>query len=250
MPHFYVINLARSKDRWEKFTINPVYSNKLFTRIEAIDGRLVSEDEYSEYDIDRFRQNNGRHPKPGEYGCYLSHVNAMRTFYESNHKFAVILEDDVKIDAEQVSFCNYLDENYSEKPLLIRLETNRKPSFEPMLTSPSGHEIGQCWFGPTGGSCAYWINKSGVSRLLEAVTPGYLPFDTMLERPWYHGVPTFVTRPSVFPHPTPPYSEIGSTSDLKYNKFPVYKRISTLLFRTKELVMRLANSIKTRKIPQ
>lgn len=250
MPHFYVINLARSKERWEKFTASPVFSKDTFTRIDAIDGRLLDEDEYSDFSIDSFRQYNGRHPKPGEYGCYLSHVNAMRAFFKSDNNSAVILEDDVVIDTEQVSFCNYLDESYPEKPLLIKLETNRKPSFEPMVTSPSGHEIGQCWFGPTGGSCAYWINKSGVSKLLKTITPGHLPFDTMLERPWYHSVPTFVTRPSVFPHPTPPYSEIGLDSDIKYKKFPAYKRVLTLGFRTKELILRLANSIRTRKIPQ
>ncbi|WP_162653359.1 glycosyltransferase family 25 protein [Lentilitoribacter sp. Alg239-R112] len=250
MSHFYVINLARSKDRWKKFTKNAVYSNKAFTRIDAIDGKFVSEDEYTEYNLECFRRNNGRHPKPGEYGCYSSHLKALRAFNGSNYSSAVILEDDIEIGEEQISFCNYLDENYTEKPLLIKLETNRKPFFEPLLTSPSGQEIGQCWFGPTGGSAAYWINRSGATKLLKTMIPGDLPYDTMLERPWYHGVPTFITRPSVFPHPTPPYSEIGLITGDKYKKFPAYRRLSTFLFRTKELVLRVMNSIATRKIPQ
>lgn len=246
MTHFYVINLNVSKDRWSKFISSPVYSNRLFTRIEAIDGRLACEENYIEFDVHKFQKYNGRHPKPGEYGCYLSHVKALRNFQDSSHSTAIILEDDIEIAEEQIEFCKYFDRLDTKKPLMVRLETNRKPAFESLLTTPAGFKIGQCWFGPTGGAAAYWINRPGVEKLLKSMTPGFLPVDVWLEQTWNHGVPTFLTKPSVFPHPTPPYSEIGQTSGKKYNKYDPMKRLPTLNYRTIQLVYRLIQCMKTR----
>lgn len=249
MTHFFVINLERSKDRWNSFCSSEAYSNELFSRIEATDGSLIDERDYVDFDIAKFRGSNGRHPRPGEYGCYVSHLDAIKQFLESEHTSGVILEDDTVVEQEHIKFCNDLEQTFTTEPMLIRLCTHRKHLFETFFESPTKYKIGQCWVGPTGSACAYWINRSAAEKLLTNMKPGYLPFDAMLENAWIHDVPTFMTYPDVIPRPQPPYSEIGQSNDERYEKFPAHRRLSTYGYRLKNHIFRLLHSIKTRKIP-
>ncbi|TWP24086.1 glycosyltransferase family 25 protein [Apibacter muscae] len=84
----YLINLNRSKDRLN-FMESEFKKQKMnFLRIPAVDGSLLKGDEYiikNKYDRDLV---------PGEIGCYLSHVKALKTFLVSKYEYALIIEDD------------------------------------------------------------------------------------------------------------------------------------------------------------
>lgn len=250
MPHYFVINLERSTERLRNFASHPFLTADAFTRIDAVDGRAIAEDHYEDYDIERFIAKNGRHPRPGEYGCYRSHIKAIKTFVESSHQTAVICEDDAKLTQEGMDFCASLDNTAAENGLLVRLTTHRKALYEPLTQAQLGFKIGQCWFGPTGSAAAYWLNKAAAQKLLEQIRIGDVPFDIALEASWHHGVPSFITRPNVFPRPTPPSSDINYDADPRYKKRPFFKRMPVLVFRAAEIVRRILNNIKTRKVPR
>ena len=88
----YWINLDRSTERKEnmlKMLDDPVFQDIQKIRIPATDGKKP----------DEMYQKLGEYKKQEsttdlEYGCLLSHMDAIRSFYESTHNVALILEDD------------------------------------------------------------------------------------------------------------------------------------------------------------
>lgn len=82
----YYINLDRAKDRrayleemFDKYQIKNV------TRIPGVDGKNVDVD----YQVIGYTKYS-----PGELGCTLSHIKAIKTAYQNNDQIAVIIEDD------------------------------------------------------------------------------------------------------------------------------------------------------------
>ena len=91
----YLINLDRSTDRLQSAERHFNAVGLPFERIVAIDAR---DEDMSIYPIDRkvFQRTHGRTTiRPGEIGCYFSHLKALRTFLASGREFGVVCEDDV-----------------------------------------------------------------------------------------------------------------------------------------------------------
>ena len=90
----YLINLDRSTDRLLSARQHFSAIGLPFERIEAIDAH---KEDMSSYAIDRkvFERIHGRSTiRPGEIGCYFSHLKALRAFLVSGREFGIILEDD------------------------------------------------------------------------------------------------------------------------------------------------------------
>jgi glycosyl transferase family 25 len=91
----YLINLDRSTDRLLSAERHFNAVGLPFERIVAIDAH---KEDLSRFPIDRkaFQRTHGRVTvRPGEIGCYFSHLKALRTFLASGREFGIILEDDV-----------------------------------------------------------------------------------------------------------------------------------------------------------
>ena len=91
----YLINLDRSTDRLQSAEQHFNAVGIPFERIVAIDAR---NEDMSIYPIDRkvFQRTHGRaNIRPGEIGCYFSHLKALRAFLASGREFGVVCEDDV-----------------------------------------------------------------------------------------------------------------------------------------------------------
>ncbi|MDZ7824259.1 MAG: glycosyltransferase family 25 protein [Ahrensia sp.] len=216
-------------------------------RVEAIDGRTIPEAEWHDFDIKKFRARCGRHPAAGEYGCYMSHIKALRTFIDSGAQSAIILEDDAELEGQLLTVAAALDHAASDQALLVRLCTHRQDFFEKLQELSTGHQLGQCWHGPTGSASAYWINRVSAQRLLDFALPGSLPYDILLERAWGHGVRALVIGPSLLKQPRPPTSTINQSFTLKHQKFKWYNRWRTYLFRTQEFFLRIAHCAANRQ---
>lgn len=99
----YIINLKHSVDR-KKYIWNETDKYSCLDRelVEAVDGRLLSEEELNvQFDRKRFERHYARYPFPGEIGCTLSHLKCYRKFLESDETVALILEDDMCFLHEQ-----------------------------------------------------------------------------------------------------------------------------------------------------
>lgn len=89
---FFIINLDRSPDRLAECRDKFSSMGISLERIPAVDGQV--NDLSSFYDDELCRKEMGRSIQPGEVGCFLSHINAIQKFWESDAEYAVILEDD------------------------------------------------------------------------------------------------------------------------------------------------------------
>lgn len=84
-----IINLKRSKNRWNKIhsrLLDIGIGDKDIQRIDAIDGRRLNKDQLKEFSPNIFRTKS-------QIGCFLSHRKAWQTVYDSKQP-ALILEDD------------------------------------------------------------------------------------------------------------------------------------------------------------
>jgi glycosyl transferase family 25 len=88
----FVINLDGSQNRMDMISARLAAQKVAFHRVPAVDGRKL--DLSGLADDDACRREMGRSIQPGEVGCYLSHLKAMRAFVESGAEYGVVLEDD------------------------------------------------------------------------------------------------------------------------------------------------------------
>jgi glycosyl transferase family 25 len=100
----YLINLDRATERLN--FVMPSISALGFQveRISAIDGRNLSKTQINSIvDEKTYRMIFKMLPEKGTIGCSLSHEKAWRAFLKSDNEFAIIFEDDVKFDPDELS---------------------------------------------------------------------------------------------------------------------------------------------------
>ena len=98
----YCLNLKRSPERRQMMTVQAEKLGLNIDFIEAIDGQNLNEDALENYNYD-LRRRLGHFLKVNEVACSMSHQKALRTFLNSQYDFAIILEDDVKIESNLIS---------------------------------------------------------------------------------------------------------------------------------------------------
>jgi GR25 family glycosyltransferase involved in LPS biosynthesis len=155
----YWINLDRSEQRrknMQKLLKQIKIKNE---RIRAVDGKFYSDDDI----YGKFIAKDGFKQSRTEYACLLSHLNTIKTFSESDHNIALILEDDLSLE-----YTKYWDKKISQ---II----NEAPSDWEiiMLNYVSKHKLENNFtLNLNGGlSCcgSYLINKKGAKRFIDKI---------------------------------------------------------------------------------
>lgn len=96
-----VINLDRSVERLAHVQAQLAAHGFAFHRLAATDARTLSaadRDHYYSEALNRTRYH--KQLSSGEIACYISHIGAWRLLLASPWDYAVILEDDVRLDAQ------------------------------------------------------------------------------------------------------------------------------------------------------
>lgn len=92
----YLINLDKAKERFNFVKDNIEKVGFPFYRISAVDGNLLSNEEIQVIsDVNRYKSYFKMFPEKGTIGCSLSHKKAWEEFLKSDYEFALIFEDDV-----------------------------------------------------------------------------------------------------------------------------------------------------------
>ncbi|MDO4583388.1 MAG: glycosyltransferase family 25 protein [Planctomycetia bacterium] len=190
----YVINLDRSRDRWERVEQHFAALSIPLIRVPAVDGRETPELEQKPFfDTWGFAFRCGKKVLPGELGCYASHLKAIRTFLASKMEFALICEDDAlpREDLEQV-----LEETIALGGWeLLRLVQCREKSFVPWKKLSGNRFLGT---NITGFSYAagYVLSRRGAENVLAKLSVMRQPYDLALFHGWWG-----IREASVFPCP-------------------------------------------------
>jgi glycosyl transferase family 25 len=153
----YWINLDRSVNRkgyMEKILSNIHLPNK---RIAASDGKLDSNI------MNNFKLNSINRSM-GEYGCLLSHLRAIKTFWDSSFNRVLIFEDDISLD-----FSEYWNKN------LNTVINDAPPDWEILMLSYTDYNIDEIknnplyrqWNDTIYSTVAYVINRKGANKIMK-----------------------------------------------------------------------------------
>lgn len=240
----YVINLERSRDRWERLQENAAMLAINLRRIEAVEGKLLQPDELQDFDEEGFRRCHGKIAMPAEIGCYFSHIRALEVIAKAPEPFAVLVEDDVVLPPNFQSCVEKLTHLTGWD--VIKLVNHRTAAFRPFLKIDDDIAIGRCVHGPLGSSAAYVVTREGAARLLAAIRPMRVPYDVALERGWAGNYEIFTTD-----KPLVGFSEVAIStiaqgrSAYAKRRLPPYKRLTTLFFRTTDYISRIIYAFKS-----
>lgn len=231
----YVINLDRSVDRWRHVSDQAKELGIDIERVPGVDGSKISVEEGLHHNHEKFVRGNGRPMLPQEYGCYLAHLSALRTFLRSNAKCAVIMEDDVELQADLLERVEAILEAapFAEA---VKLLNHRTVLHRPVARTRRGDVIGKCAFGPQGSAACYLVTRRGAEKLLRSMEEIKFPFDVGLERGWDTGIQIFTVRRNLLELSVRALeSQIADRARYRSIKVRGYKKIPTHIFRIAEL---------------
>lgn len=219
--HAYVLNLARAPQRLAAMQARLSALSVAFTRIEGVDGATLAADALAALT----RRNRYYKPlRPGEVGCYLGHVQALRSFLASPAHFCLLLEDDACFeDGFLPALAAALERRRAEADPLCRWDVlklcNRRRRWMPLAPLAAGHCLVE--YGPSVPStttAAVWT-REGATRFLAAFSGVRRPVDCDLQHPWESGLRILSVHPPVVSaEPVP--STIGGGKPRSRNPWP------------------------------
>jgi glycosyl transferase family 25 len=240
MPPIYVINLDRDVERMASLAGNLQALALPFERISAVLGKeepnweqLVDAELYAS-------RNREPMPRPGEVGCYLSHLKAMEEFLRTDALWCVILEDDVEVRPECVEVLAALDAKDDWDLVKLFCFHYGMPMRKRALT-PTHHLV--VHLTRTTSSAAYAVNRRAAETLLKSMRPISEQVDHALERPWETGLPVRGVRP--LPVVLAP---VAATTTIGYDgrhavRMPWRRSFKLFLSRASKELSRFANGI-------
>lgn len=240
MVPIFIINLDRARDRWASLQQSAQGLNVDLRRIAAVDGKTLTQNDRRFFDAVAFNRRNGRDALPGELGCYLSHLSALKAVADGQAPFGVIAEDDITLSADALDRLHALLSSTIDADI-IKLMDHRKRAFVARIETPAGDAVGRCLAGPNGSAAAYLVCRPAAKAMIASMATMSLPFDVELERAWARGQNLLSLRDNLFAfseHRS--QSAIANRQEYRAVKHAWYRRIPTALFRTVEVWRRFA----------
>ena len=191
-PILYVINLDRDLERLEAVRKNFASQGLSFERVPGIVGKELP-DWRGYVDMPAYaRHNRQETPRPGEIGCYLSHLKAMETFLRSEAAWCVIFEDDAEVLPGFVEVLRALGERTDWDMVKLFNFHSGLPVRKGRLTAT--HDL-VVHLTRTTSAAAYAVNRRAAKRLLESMLPMVEQLDHAHDRPWETGLRIRGVRP-------------------------------------------------------
>lgn len=181
----YVISLPQSKDRREY--IKRELEGYSYEIIDAVNGKMINDNDLPQY----IKRGSLR---PGQIGCFMSHVNLWKRLNESNQKSpCIVLEDDAQI-AINLEEIKRLPNDYD----IIFLGHCAEEETEKVFNAGNGIEMQKSVYPRC--THGYIISERGAWKLSELIQAEEhdLPIDEELAKLILHGKLTcFSTYPTV-----------------------------------------------------
>ena len=234
------INLDRSDVRRAHMEEQLTALGFPFERFAALDGSTL-ETGPAEIDPDHFAKCHGRLVRPGEIGCYLSHIRALERFLQSEADYGLIFEDDAEISPD---LREILDEVVQRDKLqdwdFLKLQTRRNTFQTLCQPIKDDYSLGICYSRSTGAT-AYMVTRQGAQKMVERLLPMETPWDHAFDRPHFLGLRFKI----VYPYPVT-CARLGSSTieTSKPIKLSGLSKLPALWWRSKSEIGRLVWSVK------
>jgi glycosyl transferase family 25 len=198
----FLINLASHDARWRAASSQFVSLGLHPDRREAIAGSTLTRSERDVlYDEAQNSRDYHKPLRPGEIGCYASHLQCWRDLVASEERAMAVFEDDVEIAADLPYVLEAVDR--ARVPFdLVKLIGRSQEKIRERVPLCRGHELISYRRVPslTG---AYVITARGARKLLSHRPPFGRPVDVDIRHWWEHdlrvlGVHPYPVRPGAF----------------------------------------------------
>lgn len=235
-----VINLDRSPHRLARIKQQLEDISWSWQRLPAAEGKNLAMDDVSLVDVDAFKRKHGKMPLPGEVGCYLSHVWAMRQFLQTDHEYLLILEDDLRIGPDMPKVIHALMDCAAQWDvvMLSGIHLGR-----PLRLQDLGHgySLAVPMVRYAGSSC-YLLGRRAATAYLADLLPMSLPYDHEYDRGWSRGLKTRVVMPAPCLHSFEDVSDLHPPGLIRRN-FYWTRRLGAYWWRLKTDLCRIAYGI-------
>ena len=188
---------------------------------------------------------HGRLWAPRELGCYLSHMECLKKFIESDAEYALILEDDVTLNDGLESLISAAMAHRSEWNML-RLSTVNRGKWWPVANLSGQFNLSICLTREKGAG-GYLVDRHAAVQMVKHLLPMRLAWDIAFDLEWLVGFKTL----GVFPMPVSQQShfETQIQQDLYEIKIKgLLKYFTVIPFRTllevSRLIYRVARLLK------
>jgi glycosyl transferase, family 25 len=241
-PLILIINLDRSVDRLSRIADCMAAMDLDWTRVSAVDGKLLDDEQRRQaLDEPAFQRKHGMTPWPGELGCYLSHVEAMRQFLAGDAEAALILEDDAQPGPGLPAVLDALLA-CPERWDMVKLSAVHSGTPVPVLRLTELHTLAVMMSRCTGSS-AYMVNRRAAEAYVDGLLPMSLPYDHVFDQGWRFGLTVRLVSPPPCPHNREAASTIGPGLANASRKFHWTRRWPTYAYRLGNELRRFAYAL-------
>lgn len=238
--HTWVINLDKDRERLQRIAEQLAATGLDWTRQSAVLGRALPPEQQDRLlDRERFRRRRGMDPALGELGCYLSHVEVLRAFLASPHRFALVLEDDALLTPALVPVLQGLVD-HAERWDMVKLSRVHSGTPRQYLDVAPGHALAVMLSRCTGSS-AYLVNRRAAQAYVEGLLPMSLPYNHVFDQGWTFGLKVRMVTPPPCVHD----EDIATTITLDgRRKFPWWRRFSAYGYRLRNELRRVGYGLR------
>ena len=241
----YIINLERSRDRYDYVKNSVADIGFEVQRIEAVDGTTLSQEKIDKLvDIKSYKSFLGHLPKKGTIGCSLSHIKTWEKFLESDFEFALIFEDDVSFNPAKLKYIvGELITNSSRLWDLVTFEIQHRGSPLKIKQFDNGQKL-VAYLTEVTHAGAYIINRHAAQNLLSKALPIKMPVDHYFTRSWELDIKfTGVQNPRIA-YQTFGDSDINITKSVSARDLSIKDRFLRCMYKLQSYMIRIFHNSK------
>ena len=187
----YVINMDSASDRMAHMDAELKRVEIPYIRQSGVVGMELPypNENFSDWS---YKYLHGRRWAPRELGCYLSHIQCLRNFLQTDAPYALILEDDIKLDDNIKSILESAIEHASAWNML-RLSTVNNGKWWPVRKLGS-HSLAVCLTREKGAG-GYLVDRKAAACMVEKLLPMRMAWDIAFDLEWLLGFKTLGVYP-------------------------------------------------------
>jgi glycosyl transferase, family 25 len=136
--------------------------------------------------------------KPGEIGCYASHLKAANEIIARDLPFALVLEDDACLAPDTLEKLEELVKSLTGPWDLVHLSGKPRQAVKPVTETRLGTTIVRYSRVPSG-TVGYLMSRRGAQKFLRPCKRKW-PVDTDIRRPWVFGMDIYGVLPQLVGH--------------------------------------------------
>jgi glycosyl transferase, family 25 len=238
-----VINLDRAVERRARIASALDSLGIAWQRLPAVDGSRLSEAQRrAAIDEQAFQRKRGMPSVPGELGCYLSHVEAMRHLLAGDAKYALILEDDVIPGKDLVPVLDALM-SHPDRWDMVKLSAVHTGTPVRVLKLTESHWLAVMFSSCTGAS-AYLVNRRAAQVYQDRLLPMTVQVDHVLDQGWRFGIKVRLVTPQPAQHDDRIATTIAQPQGAGSRKFHWSRRLPSYLYRLGNETRRLRYAVR------